>query len=106
MNGLAQAWRSESMARGNAALPGFDLQPLWAWAEQWRNLHDGSLDGFITSPSFFDKLAGTDQVRLALEANTPLAELEAQWDEEHAAFLALAQRYLLYPWSLVDGTRR
>ena len=106
MNGLAQAWRSESMARGNAALPGFDLQPLWAWAEQWRNLHDGSLDGFITSPSFFDKLAGTDQVRLALEANTPLAELEAQWDEEHAAFLALAQRYLLYPWSLVDGARR
>ena len=37
----------------------------------WRTMHQRSLDGFIVSPSFFDKLAGTDEVRLALETKAP-----------------------------------
>ena len=74
------------------------MEPLETWARQWRLQH-GSLDGFITSPSFFDKLAGTNALRLALEAGTPLTELEATWANQHAAFFEAARPHLLYPWN-------
>ena len=67
MTGLAQSWRT----RSENGLPGFTLAPLWTWADMWRTMHQRSLDGFIVSPSFFDKLAGTDEVRLALENQAP-----------------------------------
>ncbi|MDA0940873.1 MAG: DUF1343 domain-containing protein [Bacteroidetes bacterium] len=80
-------------------LPGFDLTALGAWAEWWRNGHGGSLEGFITSPSFFDKLAGTDRIRLALERQEPLESLETQWREDHLTFFESAQTYFLYSWN-------
>lgn len=80
-------------------LPGFDLTALWAWAEWWRNGHGGSLEGFITSPSFFDKLAGTDRIRLALERQEPLESLETQWRQDHLAFFESAQPHFLYSWN-------
>lgn len=80
-------------------LPGFDLNPLWAWADWWRNAHDGSLEGFITSPSFFDKLAGTDRIRLALENGESLSSLEEEWLVSNAHFFELAQPFFLYPWN-------
>ena len=79
-------------------LPGFNLTALWAWAEWWCDTHNGSLEGFITSPSFFDKLAGTDRIRMALERREPLASLESDWGAAHAAFFEAAQPYFLYPW--------
>ena len=87
------------MAHGANAVPGFSLEPLWAWADAWRQAHEGSLDGFITSPSFFDKLAGTDAVRLSLEANEPLSPLEQEWRHAHRAFFEAANPYFLYPWN-------
>jgi len=80
-------------------LPGFDLTALWAWAKWWRNGHGGSLEGFITSPSFFDKLAGTDHIRLALEREESLEALEAQWRQDHLAFCKSAQSHFLYSWN-------
>lgn len=97
MTALATTWRDIAFNNHGREMPGFSLEPLWAWANAWRQTH-GSLDGFITSPSFFDKLAGTDAIRLSLEANEPLAPLEQNWKETHLAFFETAQPYLLYPW--------
>ena len=80
-------------------LPGFDLGILWSWADWWRDSHAGSLDGFITSPSFFDKLAGTDQLRLALEHGEALESVEAAWRQDQLDFFQTAQSYLLYSWN-------
>ena len=65
----------------------------------WRTMHQRSLDGFIVSPSFFDKLAGTDEVRLALENQRPLDPLTEAWAADHAAFFKRAEPHLLYPWN-------
>ena len=98
MTNLADNWRASAVARHGQEVPGFSLEPLWAWANAWRQAH-GSLDGFITSPSFFDKLAGTDAIRLSLEADEPLAPLQDHWTQAHLAFFAAAQPYFLYPWN-------
>ena len=105
LTSLALVWREEAMAHGANAVPGFSLEPLWAWADAWRQAHEGSLDGFITSPSFFDKLAGTDAVRLSLEANEPLSPLEQEWRHAHRAFFEAANPYFLYPWNGVWPAR-
>ena len=99
LTALARTWRDDATAHGRTEAPGFSLEPLWAWAEAWRQAHGGSLDGFITSSSFFDKLAGTDAVRLSLEADEPLAPLEQKWRHAHRAFFASAEPYFLYPWN-------
>ena len=44
----------------------------------------------------FDKLAGTDRIRLAIDNGVELATLLSQWEEERQAFVACRQGYLLY----------
>ena len=75
---------------------GWDLSYLFAYADLFRN-EDGTLEGFFTSPGFFDKLAGTDRLRLALESGTPLEDVEASWSAEKQEFMILREKYLLYP---------
>ena len=94
---LSQAWRHSSATEHGRALPSFTLDPLEAWARQWMS-EKGTLDGFITSVSFFDKLAGTDDIRLALEAGEVLSDLEKKWAEDHRAFFDAAKPHLLYAW--------
>ena len=98
LNGLADAWRMHAQAQCGQPLPSFSLSALEDWAEAWRDAF-GTLDGFITSPSFFDKLAGTDSVRIALEQGIPLGTLETDWKRQHRAFFDAAQPHLLYPWN-------
>jgi uncharacterized protein YbbC (DUF1343 family) len=50
----------------------------------------------VTSVSGFDRLAGSDGLRLALESDQPADEVIASWKEGLAAFLGIRQRYLLY----------
>jgi len=45
---------------------------------------------------FFDKLAGTDAVRKAIERGTPAGEIVAGWREDIEAFEAVRQPYLIY----------
>ncbi len=45
----------------------------------------------------FDRLAGTDRLRTAIDGGTPGTELTDGWDEERAVFVALARPYRLYP---------
>ncbi len=79
-------------------VPGFSLAPLWEWSVWWRDQNEGKLEGFFTSASFFDKLAGTEDIRKALEGNIPLSSLEERWQEQHRVFFDRAEPHLLYPW--------
>lgn len=88
LGNLGKVWHSSDR--------GWDLSYLFNYADFFRS-EDGTLDGFFTSPSFFDKLAGTDRLRIALENDTPLEEVEASWAAEKAEFMALREKYLLYP---------
>ncbi len=45
----------------------------------------------------FDRLAGTDRLRLAIERGATLDGITAQWAADVAAFEALARPYLIYP---------
>jgi uncharacterized protein YbbC (DUF1343 family) len=45
----------------------------------------------------FDRLAGTQQLRLGVEQGRSWTELTAEWAEELDGFTALRQEYLLYP---------
>jgi uncharacterized protein YbbC (DUF1343 family) len=75
---------------------GWDLGVLENYAEHFRN-DNGKLEGFFTSESFFDKLAGTDELRLALEKGDGLRVLEKVWVEEIEKFKIHRTPYLLYP---------
>ena len=45
----------------------------------------------------FDLLAGTDQIRLALDRGASTAELLATWAADREPFAALRRRFLIYP---------
>ena len=47
--------------------------------------------------SHFDRLAGTDRLRLMIEEGRTQAEITDSWRDALASFEALRQRYLLYP---------
>ena len=74
----------------------WDLSMLFDYAEHFRN-DQGELEGFFTSESFFDKLAGTDQLRIALENGLCLEEIEASWEADLEEFKISRTPYLLYP---------
>ena len=44
----------------------------------------------------FDRLAGTDRLRLAVEAGASLEEIRAAWQPDLNGFLRVRERYLLY----------
>ena len=48
------------------------------------------------TPSTFDRLAGTDRIRTALESSAPATDIIAAWQPELQRFRALRERYLLY----------
>lgn len=50
-------------------------------------------------PEWFDKLMGTDQPRLALQAGKPVTEITSGWQDEQNRFLEQRKAALLYPAS-------
>ena len=70
---------------------GFSLKYL---IEFFNKINQG--DKFFTSPSFFDKLAGTDQLRIQLLQNISEKEIEASWEKDLKSYLVLRKKYLLY----------
>lgn len=52
---------------------------------------------FFTRPDFFDKLAGTDQLRQQIIAGKSEAEIRESWKEELTAYKTMRKKYLLYP---------
>ncbi|MFN8356359.1 MAG: DUF1343 domain-containing protein [Spirosomataceae bacterium] len=52
---------------------------------------------FYTSTSFFDKLAGTDQLRKQLVEGKSESEIRASWQPALDEFKKMRQQYLMYP---------
>ncbi len=55
----------------------------------------GGKDDFFTS--FFDKLAGTDQLRKQIIAGKTEYEIRASWQDDVNTFKKIRRKYLLYP---------
>ena len=50
------------------------------------------------TPSFhFDRLAGTDLLRQAVDAGAGVDEIRSRWQEELEAFMRVREQYLIYP---------
>ena len=74
----------------------WDLSILVGYANMFRD-ETGKLNGFFTSTSFFDKLAGTDKLRLYLEEGLSVEEIEKSWAQGIDDFKIARAPYLLYP---------
>jgi len=51
---------------------------------------------FFTNPAFFDKLAGTDKLRLQIQKGLTESEIRESWAEGLKQFATIRQKYLLY----------
>lgn len=51
---------------------------------------------FFSSPSFMDKLAGTDQLRKAIEAGHSIDDIRGSWQAELSQYKVKRRPYLLY----------
>lgn len=52
---------------------------------------------FFARPEFFDKLAGTDELRKQIIAGKTESEIRDSWAEELKAYKDMRKKYLLYP---------
>ncbi len=64
----------------------FDIQDVAA----------GMAEKFFTSESFFNKLAGNDELLAQIKAGKTEAEIRQSWQEDLATYKALRKKYLLY----------
>ena len=76
----------------NSHVQGFDLAYLF----QWHQAFAAQGLEFFSAPSFFDKLAGTDKIRLALKNKMTLKELERNWRSGIEKFKRRRKPYLIY----------
>ena len=53
-------------------------------------------DNWLWADAHFDRLAGTDSLRLSIEADADFAELISAWESENQAFEQLRSPYLIY----------
>lgn len=53
-------------------------------------------DNWVWSEAHFDRLAGTDSLRLSIEAGAGFTELTSAWESETQAFEQLRSPYLIY----------
>lgn len=59
--------------------------------------HKNSTEVFFTAPKFMDKLAGTDSLRLAIEAGISDTEIRRSWQQGLNDYRRKRAPYLLYP---------
>lgn len=56
----------------------------------------GNAEAFFSRPDFFDKLAGTNQLRQQITAGMTATEIRATWQTDLQEYRALRQKYVLY----------
>ncbi|MGS2719314.1 exo-beta-N-acetylmuramidase NamZ family protein [Paraglaciecola aestuariivivens] len=87
----------DQLAKGldlrQSAIQGLDLTLLIQAYQQFEQAGQE----FFTRASFMDKLAGTDQLRLAIEQGQSAKQIKASWQADLQAFKQLRKAYLLYP---------
>jgi len=54
-------------------------------------------DRFFSRPDFFDKLAGTDELRKQIIAGLSESQIKASWADDLKAYKEMRRNYLLYP---------
>lgn len=87
----------------NVTVQGMDLRGIEAkglnlnYLVKWHHKFAEAGETFFTSPSFMDKLAGTDKLRLALVEGLSEAQIRAQWQTDLQQYMKMRQGYLLYP---------
>ena len=59
--------------------------------------HYGDKEHFFTNANFFDKLAGTDQLRQQIISGVSEEEIRQNWQEDLEKFRSIRKKYLLYP---------
>ena len=59
-------------------------------------MYSMSGDNWLWAEAHFDRLAGTDSLRLSIEADADFAELISAWESENQAFEQLRSPYLIY----------
>jgi len=52
---------------------------------------------FFNNEEFFDKLAGSDDLRTQLRRGFTRQQIRATWQEDLSAFMKVREKYLLYP---------
>ena len=57
---------------------------------------DSDKDAFFLKSNFFDKLAGTDEIRKMIIAGKSEEEIKASYAKELEVFKIIRQKYLLY----------
>jgi uncharacterized protein YbbC (DUF1343 family) len=72
---------------------GIYLKWMLIFYEDWKK---NQTKPYFNSNGFFDLLAGTDQLRLAIEAGESEAEIKATWSIELGNYLEVRKKYLLY----------
>ncbi|MFM1913182.1 MAG: hypothetical protein RIR51_1020 [Bacteroidota bacterium] len=70
----------------------FSLKYLMEFYEK-----SGLEEKFFLNPAFFDKLAGTDQLRKQLIEGKSEKEIRDSWKEDLEKYLLIRKKYLLYP---------
>ena len=74
-----------------------DYDPTMAALALLREIRAQSGDRWEWRVAHFDRLAGTDRLREALEAGVPMEDLRTGWDQALDAFRAQRAPYLIYP---------
>lgn len=82
----------------SSALKGLSLAPLLNAYQQFIESNDADLV-FFTAPDFMDKLAGTDELRLAIQAGKSEREIRQSWQQGLNDYKRMRTPYLIYPTS-------
>ncbi len=99
--------REPSDAQNKTAISGLHLETL---INSYRAFQKSNIDEshfsnsasasqpvFFSRPAFFDKLAGTDQLRLMIENGRSAKDIKQSWAKKLDEFKAKRQPYLMYP---------
>lgn len=72
--------------------PGLNLEYILAWHSKFSQ----QKQLFFSRAKFMDKLAGTDKLRIAIEAGQTEAEIRKSWQSDLDSFIEMRKPYLLY----------
>lgn len=80
----------------NEALYPTQLELKWL-ISAYKNFDDKQKADFFLSNLFFDKLAGSDELRKQIQNDTPEEEIRQSWAADLQKFQKIRKKYLLYP---------
>lgn len=97
--GVSETPKHKGLLLRGDDLRGDDLQARFtlAYLIDWRQRTDETGEEYFSRANFFDKLAGTDAVRIAILEGKSEEEIRRHWQPELENYLRRRLPYLLYP---------